>query len=144
MPHIQIDYTANLADAVIGGRLVDWVHQAAIETGIFPVWDIRTLARALDDYRVGNAQADNGFVNITVRIAPGRSLEVRQRIARELFGAVLAAMGPLFDQHRLGCQLEVTEFDAAVSVYQNNLADTGNPVEPVLCRSSARAQEDKA
>lgn len=141
MPHIQIDYTANLADAVIQKRLVDKVHQAAMDTGVFPVWGIRTFARALDDYRVGNAQAGNGFVNVTVRIAPGRSLEVRQRIARTLFDAVLAAMGPLFDKHRLGCQLEVTEFDAAVSVYHNNLADTNDAAEPVLCRTTAQAQE---
>lgn len=134
MPHIQIDYTANLADAVIGGRLVDRVHQAAVDSGIFPVWGIRTLARALNDYRVGNGEAGNGFVNVTVRIAPGRDLALRQRIRQELFGAVLAAMAPLFQNHRLGCQLEVTEFDADVSIYQNNLANTDDPTEPIVCR----------
>lgn len=50
MPHIQIDYTANLADAVIGGRLVDKIHQAAVDSGIFPVWGIRTFARPLSEY----------------------------------------------------------------------------------------------
>lgn len=144
MPHIQIDYSANLADAVIDGRLVDRVHQAAVDSGIFPVWGIRTFARALNDYRVGNAQAGNGFVNITVRIAPGRSLELRQCITQELFGSVLAVMEPLFAQHRLGCQFEVTEFDAAVSVYQNNLANTDSPDEPVLCRTTTKAQESQA
>lgn len=141
MPHIQIDYSASLADAVAQGRLVDRVHQAAIDSGIFPVWGIRTFARAVDDCRVGNGQAGNGFVNLSVRIAPGRSLALRQRIGQLLFGAVLDAMGPLFDKHRLGCQLEVTEFDAALSVYQNNLASTGSPDEPALCRTTAGTQE---
>ncbi|CAM3687397.1 5-carboxymethyl-2-hydroxymuconate Delta-isomerase [Polaromonas hydrogenivorans] len=134
MPHIQIDYTASLADAVIKGRLVDKVHQAAVDSGIFPVWGIRTFAQAMGEYRVGNGQVGNGFVNITVRIAPGRNLALRQRIRQELFGAMLAAMGPLFENHRLGCQLEVTEFDADVSVYQNNLAATDDPAEPSVCR----------
>lgn len=134
MPHIQIDYTANLADAVIDGRLVDTVHQAAIDSGVFPVWGIRTFARAMSDYRVGNGEAGNGFVNVTVRIAPGRNLALRQRIQRELFGAMLQAMQPLFAHHRLGCQLEITEFDADVSIYQNNLANTVDPAEPVVCR----------
>lgn len=134
MPHIQIDYTASLADAVIKGRLVDRVHQAAVDSGIFPVWGIRTFAQAMVEYRVGNGEAGNGFVNITVRIAPGRDLALRQRIRQELFGAMLAAMGPLFDKHRLGCQLEVTEFDADTSVYQNNLAATDDPAEPLVCR----------
>lgn len=136
MPHIQIDYTANLADAVKDGRLVDRVHQAAIDTGIFPVWGIRTFGRVLSDYRVGNAQADNGFVNVTVRIAPGRDLALRQRIRQALFDAMLQAMGPLFAYHRLGCQLEVTEFDAEVSIYQNNLANTDDPIEPLVCRTA--------
>lgn len=135
MPHIQIDYSANLAAAVTDGRLVDRVHQAAVDTGIFPVWGIRTFGRALSDYRVGNGDAGNGFVNITVRIAPGRDLALRQRIRHALFDAVLQAMGPLFDNHRLGCQLEITEFDADISAYQNNLANTLDPVEPVLCRT---------
>ena len=135
MPHIQIDYTANLAEAVTQGRLVDRVHQAAVDSGIFPVWGIRTFARALNDYRVGNGQAGNGFVNITVRIAPGRNLALRQRITGELFGAMLQAMAPLFENHRLGCQLEVSEFDADVNIYQNNLANTGDPAEPLICRT---------
>lgn len=124
MPHIQIDYTANLADAVKDRRLVDRVDQAAIDTGIFPVWGTRTFGRVLSDYRVGNAQAGNGFVNVTVRIR------------QALFDAMLQAMGPLFAHHRLGCQLEVTEFDAEVSIYQNNLANTDDPIEPLVCRTA--------
>lgn len=142
MPHIQIDYTANLADAVSGGRLVDKVHQAAVDSGIFPVWGIRTFARPLSDYRVGNGETGNGFVNVTVRIAPGRNLALCQRIQRELFGAVLQVMQPMFEYHRLGCQLEITEFDADVSVYQNNLSNTRDPAEPVVCRTPLKAGEN--
>ena len=134
MPHILIDYTANLEDAVTRGRLVASVHQAAVNSGIFPVWGIRTFARAVPEYRVGNGEAGNGFVNVTVRIAPGRDLALRQRIKQTLFEAVLQAMDGLFETHRLGCQLEVTEFDPAVTVYQNNLASTHQADEPVVCR----------
>ncbi len=136
MPHIQIDYSANLESAVIEARLVETIHRAAVDSGIFPVWGIRTFARALTHYRIGNGEADNGFVNVTVRIAPGRNMALRQRIARELFGALLQTMDDLFKTHRLGCQLEVTEFDADVSIYKNNLAVTDDPAEPVVCRTT--------
>lgn len=134
MPHIQIDYSANLETAVTDACLVDVVHQAAVDSGIFPVWGIRTFARAVTQYRIGNGEAGNGFVNISVRIAPGRNLALRQRISRELFGAMLQTMDALFKTQRLGCQLEVTEFDAEVSIYKNNLAVTDDPSEPVVCR----------
>ena len=136
MPHIQIDYSANLEKAVADARLVDAIHQAAVDSGIFPVWGIRTFARALTHCRVGNGEADNGFVNVTVRVAPGRNLALRQRITRELFGAVLQTMDELFKTHRLGCQLEVTEFDADVSIYKNNLAVTDDPAEAVVYRTT--------
>ncbi|WP_114971619.1 5-carboxymethyl-2-hydroxymuconate Delta-isomerase [Rhodoferax ferrireducens] len=134
MPHIQIDYSANLETVVTDACLVDAVHQAVVDSGIFPVWGIRTFARAVAQYRIGNGEAENGFVNISVRIAPGRNLALRQRISRELFGAVLQTMDSLFKTRRLGCQLEVTEFDAEVSIYKNNLAVTDDPAEAVVCR----------
>lgn len=135
MPHIQIDYTANLEEAVSSGRLVDAVHQAAVSSGIFPVWGIRTFARAQSQYRIGNGEAGNGFVNVTVRIAPGRDLALRQRITHELFGALLHIMDERFKNHRLGCQLEITEFDPNVVIYKNNLAATDDPAESVVCRT---------
>jgi len=135
MPHIQIDYSANLESQVLGQSLVDAVHQAAVDSGIFPVWGIRTFARAVTLYRIGNGAPDNGFVNITVRIAPGRPVALRQRITRELFAAVLRIVDERFTRQRLGCQLEVLEFDPNVVIYQNNLANSSDPAEPVLCRT---------
>lgn len=135
MPHIQIDYTANLEDVVTGGRLVELIHQAAVDSGIFPVWGIRTFARSVHQYWVGNGEKNNGFINITVRIAPGRNLALRHRITQELFGAVLQSMDELFKIHRLGCQLEVTEFDADVVIYKNNLANSIDPDELVEFRA---------
>jgi len=123
VPHIQITYTANMEADVQERRLVDILHQTAVESGIFPVWGIRTIAQRVDHYRVGNGAADNGFVQVFVRIGPGRDLALRQRIAKLLFDALLLSMGTLFDSRRLGCQLEVMEFDANLTLLQNNVAD---------------------
>lgn len=123
MPHIQITYTANLEADIRERKLVDILHQTAVDSGIFPVWGIRTLAQRLEHYRVGHGAVDNGFVQVFVRIGPGRDLALRQRIAHLLFDALLRSMGTLFDSRRLGCQLEVMEFDAELTRLQNNVAD---------------------
>jgi len=130
MPHILIDYTANLEAAVTQGRLVDAVHQAALDCGVFPVWGVRTLARRVDQYRVGNGDAGNGFVHISVRIAPGRNVELRHRVTHELFAAVQRVMGPLFERQRLGCQIDLSEFEAATTTYCNNLSNQPDPSTP--------------
>ena len=77
MPHIQIDYGAGLEATVDIQGLVDVVHQAAVDSGVFPLWGIRTFAQAVPCYRIGNGHPANAFVHISVRIAPGRSPEVR-------------------------------------------------------------------
>lgn len=134
MPHIQIDYSANLEQVVRDSRLVQQLHQAAVDSGVFPVWGIRTFARPVPHCVIGNGDPGNGFVQIHVRIAPGRDLALRQRVMRELFAAVERAMAPQFASGRLGCQLEISEFDPSVNIYQNNLANSHDPAEAVVCR----------
>ncbi|APW39822.1 hypothetical protein RD110_23630 [Rhodoferax koreense] len=121
MPHITIDYTANLADEVAASQLVETLHQAAIGTGIFPLWGIRTLAQPVRDYRVAGGQADNGFIKVVVRIAPGRDLATRKRVTQTLFDAAVARLAPLYERRPLGFQLELTEFDAELCLQKIHL-----------------------
>ena len=139
MPHILIDYTANLQALVDERELVDTLHRAAVQSGIFPVWGIRTFARPVPHCRVGNGDPANGFIQVVVRIGPGRDLPLRQRIAALLFDALLAAAGDSFEGRRLACQLEVMEFDPALTLFQNNLAD-GADTSAVLRRFPAPEQ----
>ena len=89
MPHLQIDYSANLEAEIQERKLVDILHQTAAESGIFPVWGIRTIAQPAVHYRVGHGAPDNGFVQVFVRIGPGRDLALRQCIATLLFDALM-------------------------------------------------------
>lgn len=130
MPHIVVEYTDNLHEQVVREQLVRRLHMAAVDSGIFPVWGIRTLARPTAIYAVGDGHPDNGFIQITVRIAPGRNLPLRQRILGELFGTLRDVMHARFDTGRLGIQMEITEFDPAVTTYLNNLAEPGTPDVP--------------
>jgi len=123
MPNISIDYTSNLSQAVKASGLVEALHQAAVETGEFPLWGIRTLARPVDSYRVFDGNAHNGFIQIIVRLAPGRDLDKRSRIAKSLFEAAMAALEPVYASQRLGCQLEVQEFTTEVTLSKYNLVD---------------------
>ncbi len=121
MPNIQIDYSANLDDVVQATRLVDVLHQAAVDTGEFPIWGIRSFARAHAQARVADGRPERGFIQIMVRIAPGRDLPKRQQIAQRLFDAIEQPLAPFFAVRTFGCQLEVQEFDAAVTLNRTTL-----------------------
>ena len=123
MPHITIDYTANLAAEIAESDLVDTLHQAAIATGIFPLWGIRTLARPHADYRVAGGAAENGFIKVVVRIAPGRDMATRKRVTQALFDAATERLTPIYAQRPLGFQLELTEFDAELCLQKIQLTE---------------------
>ena len=121
MPHITIDYTDNLAAEVASSQLVQTLHDAAIATGVFPLWGIRTLAQPHADYRVAGGQPDNGFIKVVVRIAPGRDLAARKRVTQALFDAAVARLAPVYARRPLGFQLELTEFDADLCLQKIHL-----------------------
>ena len=42
MPHIVVEYSANLRTRLGPQDLIDCVHQAALRTGVFPIGGTRT------------------------------------------------------------------------------------------------------
>ena len=48
MPHITIDYSANLEAEVTGANLASALHQAALASKVFPTSGIRIFARRVD------------------------------------------------------------------------------------------------
>lgn len=115
MPHVQIDYSSNLEPIVHAERLVGLVHEAVLATGRFPRWGVRTFARSVEQFRVAEDVEDAAFIQVVVRISPGRDLATKQAIGQAVFDAICAPLQPLFAQRRLGCQVEVQEFDPALS-----------------------------
>jgi 5-carboxymethyl-2-hydroxymuconate isomerase len=77
MPHLTVEYSANLRKKIDIQKLVEAVHQAALHTGVFEVAAVRTRAAGREHYVVADGHRDNAFVAIFVRVAPGRSPETR-------------------------------------------------------------------
>lgn len=115
MPHIAIDYTANLTDDLLPLELPRKLHEAARELGVFPLNGLRTFARAIEQHHVGADTRNEGFVNIQIRIAPGRPEELRQRIVDTLFATAGQTLAALIDRRPVGLQLEITELDRSLT-----------------------------
>jgi 5-carboxymethyl-2-hydroxymuconate isomerase len=71
VPHLIIEYSANLERAIDIPRLVAAVHAAALETGVFPIGGIRTRAERRDAYAVADSHPDNAFIHVQARIGVG-------------------------------------------------------------------------
>ncbi len=123
MPHLIIEYSANLEGAVEIAGLVKQIHDAALETGVFPIGGIRTRAERRDIYAIADGHADNGFIHVQARIGVGRTPEVRQKAAEHIFSTLKAATADAFAKRPLGLTLEVVEIDPVGSLKHNNLHD---------------------
>lgn len=88
MPHIIVEYSANIEPACSASDLLKCIHQAAIGTGIFEPGAVRTRAAPRALYQVGDSKdATAGFILIMARIRPGRSQDMQQGLLKELMRA---------------------------------------------------------
>ena len=121
MPHLIIEYSANIEDRIALDALLDKLHACALETGVFPLGGLRVRAHRADAYRIADKSPDNGFVHVTALIGHGRPLDVQQRAAEELFGVLAKHLDALYAKSPLAISLNVQEFHPVLNFKKNNL-----------------------
>ena len=121
MPHIVVEYSANIENQIDVLKLVEEVHQTALQTGEFEVAAVRTRASRREYYAIADQHRDNAFVAIWVRIAPGRSSERRKRIGQEIFDAACKFLEQVYEKTPIAISLEVQEIDPAAAFRKLNL-----------------------
>ena len=121
MPHIIVEYSANLRDKIAVPQLIEVIHTTALSTGVFPLGGLRTRAVERRDYRIADGHPDNGFVHVTLRIGHGRDAATKLRAGQTVFDAACAHLQPVFDSTPLGISFEVQELDPVLNFKKNNL-----------------------
>jgi 5-carboxymethyl-2-hydroxymuconate isomerase len=122
MPHVIVEYTDNLrADARIPALLKTINDTLIAQGGAFPIGGIRSRALELHDYRVADGAEDDAFVHVTLRIAAGRSDEVKKKACDELFDAVKAHFADVYARRYLALSMELVEFGDGGTYKHNNI-----------------------
>jgi 5-carboxymethyl-2-hydroxymuconate isomerase len=121
LPHLIVEYSANVEDQLRLDELLDKLHATALETGVFPLGGLRVRAYRADVYRIADKDPGNGFVHVTAMIGHGRPLDVQQSAGAKLFTALTAHLEPLFQRSPLAISLNVQEFHPVLNYKKNNL-----------------------
>ncbi len=121
MPHITIEYSANVGEYHDIGRLVDVVHAAALDDGLAPLDGLRTRAVSRDHYRVADGQPDHAFIAIAARIGPGRDLETKQTFIRRVLDAAEHHLEQTPSPLSVAWSIEIIEIDAATRLNRNHV-----------------------
>lgn len=121
MPHLIVEYSANLEASLDLDGLLDRLHEEATESGMFPVGGIRIRAYKALDYRIADRDPANAFVHVTAIVGSGRPLDKREEVSRRLFEAICDALGTLSATSPLAISFNMREFDPVLSFKKNNL-----------------------
>lgn len=123
MPHFIIDYSANLAGEIDLKALVECVREAAIQTGIFPLGGIRVRAHKAEASTVATGDPEFAFLDLTLRLASGRSSEVKKKAGEAIFAALSKHLDPAFAKRKIALSFEIKEIDPELSWRRNTIHD---------------------
>jgi 5-carboxymethyl-2-hydroxymuconate isomerase len=121
LPHLIVEYSANIEGRIALDALLDKLHTCALATGVFPLGGLRIRAHRADVYRIADKAPENGFVHLTALIGHGRPLDVQQRAGEALFAVVTEHLAALYEESPLAISLNVQEFHPVLNFKKNNL-----------------------
>ncbi|MEX0954424.1 MAG: 5-carboxymethyl-2-hydroxymuconate Delta-isomerase [Rhizobiaceae bacterium] len=119
MPHLSVEYSADLDGRADIARLCDTLLEAVLATGLFEVGAVRVRAIRCDHYAIADRQPENAFVDLNFRVGAGRSPEDKKRAGEALFAAAQNVLAPLFDTPHFALSLEIREIDPELSWKRN-------------------------
>ncbi len=123
MPHLIIEYSKNLDRDIDIDELIAELHETAAGIDALPMAGIRTRAAAREHYRIADGHADNAFINVTLRIARGRSVEERRGAGETLFAALRRFVDDVFRRRPLALSFEVQEIDPEMRWKHGNVRE---------------------
>ena len=122
MAHFIYEYSANLpADQLDMPGLMAKMHKAADDSGIFPLAGLRSRAMRCEEFRVGDGNPDNGFVNLSIKVGRGRDLDTRMGIGQMLFDILIEHLQPVFDSRGLAVSFEMRQLEEHVKFNKKNI-----------------------
>lgn len=115
VPHIQIDYSANMEARLDMAGLCRALRDAAAATGVFPLAGIRARASACNHAVIADGDPAHGFIDIALRLRAGRSMEEKRRATAAIFAAAEAFCAEDMARHSLALSLELRDIDPELS-----------------------------
>ena len=123
MAHAIIEYSANLETRINLNNLVNEIHEACINTGVFPITGMRTRAACRDNYKIGDGNPDACFIHLLLKIGPGRSENAKKKAMESVFDALSTFVEPLYNVSPLALSIEIFELPLVLRINKHNLRD---------------------
>lgn len=88
MPHLHMEYTANLPDLNADVALIR-LNNTLVASGQFAAeYDIKSRAVKVETFKVGTAMAERAFVHVKLALLSGRSPQIKKQLSESLLAVV--------------------------------------------------------
>jgi len=115
MPHLVILYTPNLETetdmSALCRSLADVMLEQHDDAGkqVFPTGGTRVLAYPAAHFAVADGQGDYAFMYLNLRMAAGRSEDVKKKAGDHLLACAKAHLATVFEKRLVGLTLNIDE-----------------------------------
>ena len=120
MPHLTVEYSANIEDRAEITEFCAIMRDAMIETGIFPLGGIRVRAFPCQTYVIADGAQDYGYLHMICRVGHGRDESVRAAAAETLYAAAEDWLKPRMVDRPFALSLDLDELHPVTSLKRFN------------------------
>jgi len=124
MAHFILEYSHNLqlTDQSVQNLFLK-IHEAAVDTGLFPLKGLRSRAYPSSQYRVADGNPNHGFAHLEIKLGAGRSLEERKIAAEVFFDILCNHFSDQICQRGLALSFEMKELEPVLKFNKNNVQE---------------------
>lgn len=123
MPHVHIDYSANLEGAVDMGALCEAIRAVAAGIDAFPTAGIRVRATRVDHVAMADGNPKHGFIDLSVRLRAGRPEDVKKNAIDRIFSVLKEFVAPVMATRSIALSAEMRDIDPGLSPKFGNVRD---------------------
>ena len=120
MPHLTIEYSANIAPGADLPGFCAAMRDAMVRTGIFPLGGIRVRAFPCETYVIADGEGDCGYLHMIARVGHGRDEATRAAAAETIYAAAEAWLKPRMTDRPFALSLDLDELHPVTSLKRFN------------------------
>ena len=133
MPHLTLEYTANLDFDV--QALFARIHSELVATGAINLKGLKSRAVQRDEYRIADGDPDYAFVCVNLLIREGRPPEMQREFAQRVMAVLKETFGDRFENGHLSLSVDVKEMREGIALSFHNIPEVG--VQPTESSTTA-------
>ena len=114
MPHLSLEYTANLDQWAGDPDLLIALHHLLQSVAGIEIGNCKSRWRMVDEWLVGDGETSSAFVHLDIRFLEGRPMEIRQAVGAGALEILRGHFGAAEEDRDLQITVEVLEIRRAL------------------------------